>query len=122
MRPTLEDAHALIAQLRAGDEENIDVAYQAVFGSELGQVVLAHMAAAGGVGRRYGGAPDLYSVGYHMGGHDAVLETMARAGFDQPSAISMVLTGRLEGSEHERSARPDTDADPYAEPDPEFDT
>lgn len=112
------DGHALIARLRAGDDEALNEAYRLVFGGEMGRLVLADLAREAGVGGKYGGHPDLYSVGYHQGGHDLAVDLMGRAGLDQASAITMVLNGRLEGSEDERSAQPDPGT--YAEPDPEF--
>jgi hypothetical protein len=107
------DGPALIARIRAGDEAALTAAYLQTFGNELGRLVLAHVAGLAGVGMKYGGAPDLWSLGYHMGGHDLALDMINRAGFDQASAISMVMTGRLEGPEHERSANlDDRDHDP----------
>ena len=117
-RPPVGDALALIANLREGDPEAISRAYRAVFGSELGRQVLTHIAAEAGVGRRHGGDTDLYSVGYHQGGHDVALEILARAGFDQASLVSMVLSGQLEGRDDERAANPSGGG--YAEPNPEL--
>ena len=110
------DGHALIARIRAGDQAALAAAYLQTFGNELGRLVLADIAGLAGVGMKYGGAPDLWSLGYHMVGHDLALDMINRAGFDQASAITMVMTGRLEGPEHERSAQPGGDA----EPDPEL--
>lgn len=106
------DSHALIARLRAGDQAALDEAYRRVFGSDLGRWVLADMAAGAGVGQKYAGAPDLFSYGYHQGGHDLAIDFINRAGFDQPSAVSMVMTGQLEGRDDDESAGV------YAEPDP----
>lgn len=111
------DTHALIARLRADDEAAREEAYRIVFGSQIGREVLADICLQAGVGGRYGGAPDLYSLGYHQGGHDLALEILARARFDQASAINMAMTGQLEGTFDEQSAIP---ADFHAEPDPEL--
>lgn len=113
--PPAFDVHALIARVRAGDDAARKEAFQRVFGNELGRVVLAHIAADAGVGGRFGGVADLYSLGYHQGGHDLALELIEDAGFDQASVIAMVMTGQLEGTTDERSA-----GGGYAEPDPEF--
>lgn len=117
MRPPEFDTHALIARLRADDEEARQEAYRIVFGSQLGREVLADIALQAGVGGRYGGAPDLYSVGYHQGGHDHALEILDRARFDRASAIAMVMTGQLEGTVDETSATPGPD---FADPEPIF--
>lgn len=108
----LFDSHALIARVRGQDEEALKEAYRIVFGNELGRLVLADMAAMAGVGMKYGGAPDLYSVGFHQGGHDLALDVIGRAGFDQASAISMVMTGQLEGRDDEQSAGVFSEVDP----------
>lgn len=114
------DAHALIAQVRRDDPAALAQAYRLTFCNEWGRLVLADIAMQAGVGRKYGSAPDLYSVGYHMGGHDLALEILDRSGFDPASAVAMVMTGSLEGSTDERSAQPYPDADAYADPNPDW--
>lgn len=108
------DAHALIARLRAGDEAAFAEAYRITFGGDLGRLVLVDICAGAGVGQKYGGAPDLWSTGYHHGGHDLALDILTRAGFDQASAITMVMTEQLEGSLDEPGANA------FAEHDPDF--
>lgn len=111
------DSHALIARLRDDDAEALAEAYRLTFGTEWGRAVLADIAAKAGVGCKYGGtATDPYSIGYHQGGHDLAVDLLTGAGFDQASAISMVMTGRLEGRDDEPSALPDRNA----EADPEL--
>jgi hypothetical protein len=109
------DAHALIARMRAGDEEARAEAYRIAFGNDLGRFVLTDILAMAGVGQKYGGAPDLYSIGFHQGGHDLAVDIAAAAGFDQASLAVLPLTETLEGPTYEPSATP------YADPDPELD-
>lgn len=109
------DTHAVLAKLRSGDADVINMAYRQTFSGEQGRLVLAHLAAEAGVGRRYGAQGDPFSCGYHAGGHDVALDIMERAGFDPHSAALMVLTGRLEGRDDERTSHSE-----YAEPEPEF--
>lgn len=108
------DSHALIARVRAGDSEALAEAYRITFGHELGRLVLADVAQQAGIGGKYMGAPDPYSIGHHQGGHDLAVDLLNSAGFDQASAIAMTMTGQLEGRDDEQSALP------FAEPDPDF--
>lgn len=110
--PQSFDSAALIARVRAQDSEAIAEAYRVVFGSDLGRLVLADICAMAGVGQKYAGPPDKWSVGHHLGGHDLALDILDRAGFDQASAVSMVMTGHLEGQ---------ADALPFADDDPDWD-
>lgn len=110
--PPAFDAHALIARVRAQDPEAISEAYRRVFGHDLGRLVLADLAVMGGVGMKYAGPPDLWSLGHHIGGHDLALDIIERAGFDQASAVAMVMTGELEGRDDELSATAHVEHDP----------
>jgi hypothetical protein len=110
------DTHALIAKLRAGDDRAIEEAYRLTFGSEWGRFVLAHIAAEAGVGQRFGGEASAVELAFHQGRHDGAIDILNRAHFDPASTVTMVMTGRLEGSTDEQSAIPNG----YAEADPEL--
>lgn len=107
------DTHAVLAKLRAQDDEAgvaMAQAYRIVFGGELGRLVLADIAAQAGVGRRFG-SPELtpHTLAYQQGGHDVACEILDRAGFDPPSVVLMTMTGHLEGRDDELSSQPDVD-------------
>lgn len=112
----MADTHAILAALRSEEPGAMTQAYRQVFGGELGRLVLAHILAEAGVGRRFGGELTAQALAYHQGGHDVALEILDRAGFDPASAALLTITGSLEGRDDERSAQPggytDTDADP----------
>lgn len=105
-RPRAGDVHAVLAALRRNDADALTQAYRVVFTGELGRLVLAHIAAEAGVGRRFGGGSSAVEIAYHQGGHDVGLEILERAGFDPASAVLMTMTGSLEGREDERSSYP----------------
>jgi hypothetical protein len=110
--PILDTAN-LIARFRAGDDAAMRLAYRRVFDSDFGRLVLTDMLASAGVGQQYAGPPDLYALGEHLGAHNFALGVMNLAGFDQASAITMVMTDQLEGPRH--------DDDDFADAYPELD-
>ena len=96
------DAGRLIADLRGRGERYevaIREAYQLTFGSELGRLVLAHHLADSGVGQLLGRE----ALEYHAGRHDGAIALMNLAGFDNASAVLMVMTDNLEGADYERN-------------------
>jgi hypothetical protein len=108
------DTAALIAAMRRGDEAARTEAYRTLFGSELGRFVLMDIAASAGVGGKWAGASDPYSLGHHYGGHDYAIDILNVAGFDAASIVNMIITQELEGRDDDPSSLP------YAEPDPDF--
>lgn len=91
------DAARLIADVRRGTPEAVAEAYKMTFGHPFGRFVLAHFAAACGVGGKLG----VGDLKYHAGRHDAAVELINLAGFDQISAVVAVMTDNLEGSDDE---------------------
>lgn len=111
--PPLLDTRRIAAWLRSDDEEAVKAAYREVFDHPAGRMVLAHICAEAGVGQIYAGPPALFELGKHHGAQELALEILATSGFDQASAITMVMTDQLEGTRHD----PD---DAFSEPDPEL--
>jgi hypothetical protein len=101
------DSVRLIEEMRKGNPEAVARAYRVTFGSELGRLVLADHAAEMSVGSVLGPNAGDYLVGKH----DAAVELMHKAGFDQFSIAVAVLTDKLEGQTDDGSYRP-TDAEP----------
>lgn len=90
------DAVRLIALVREGNEDAITEAYRRTYGSDLGRLVLAHHAAECGVGQVFGASATSEERHYVAGQHDAAIRLMSAAGYDQATAVVMVLTDQLE--------------------------
>lgn len=99
-----ETAH-LVDAMRHADTDEAQVAerrlYQALFSNPLGRAVLMHLLAKNGVGAVRGPNRPGENRAYEDGRMDAALEIMNAAGFDQASAVGMVVTDNLEGQEHD---------------------
>ena len=108
------DTAALVARLKADDEEALAQAYRLTFGTEWGRYVLAHILSEGGVGRKFHGRLEGKDLAYHQGAHDFALEIFDRAGHGPADAVVTVMTGHVEGHSHVHETE-------FAEPDPEFD-
>lgn len=94
----IPDPRALIAAVRKGDEGALRQAYETTFGNELGRLVLAHHLSESGVGGPLGRGEDLQ---YRAGMHDGALALAMKAGFDQATIATAVLTDNLEGDDNE---------------------
>ena len=103
--PPIPDAELLIAQMRAGDGDRAFEArrllYRRTFSTESGRAVLADFLMSMGVGAIRG--PDLSrdERTFADGQAAAALTLMNAAGFDQPTAVMLLLTEKLEGQNHD---------------------
>ncbi|WP_217433771.1 hypothetical protein [Caulobacter sp. S45] len=101
------DNARLLADLRALNPVAIAQAYRMTFGGQVGRFVLTHWMADCGVGRAQGPGVSAEDRTYLAGRHDAAIDLMSSAGFDQPSAVLATLTEQLGDMDNERYA-PDT--------------
>jgi hypothetical protein len=95
------DVPRLIHLVRQSDPDAVQEAYRRTFGSELGRFVLAHHASLNGVGHLWEGPLSADDSNYRHGAQDAALKLALTAGFDSSAMAVMVLTERLEGSDHD---------------------
>jgi hypothetical protein len=94
------DTKRLIALLVMGDQVVIDEAYQRVFNTELGRVVLAHHMMECGVGNPITAETDS-ALREVVARHNAALELAAKAGIGQAAIVAATITGTLEENDDE---------------------
>jgi hypothetical protein len=94
------DNARLIALVRAGDRQALDLAYQMTFRTEVGRLVLAHHLMESGVGNAIPIDGTDADLRYLVGQHNAALALAAAAGLDQATIVVAALTGNLEENHH----------------------
>lgn len=116
------DAHALLAAMRADDDEEIRRAYRRVFASPEGRLILAHQAQMAGVGSIRPPGLNSDNRAELDGQANHALRILDLAGFDAASAAVMVMTDTLEGREDERSSyrNDEPDGNDWADPNPDL--